>query len=364
MSLRVSYSQTNTFKKCPTHWKWRYKEKYEPAVQGSSLFFGAAVDNAVMAMLEGSEKYLTVFSDSWYSVEKKGKYFQIFDNKEVLYSNNDLDVDVLKDEDIPSLQGWLDELKIGEDKEPKQYAKEILGKKKSKHKYPTSNELRYFYRCCWLSMKRKGELLIELFKKDFYPKITKVHQTQRFERLKDSQTGDVLLGALDFVAEIEGYEGKIIFDLKTSANGYTNENIELSEQLPLYLAMSKGQYDTNLVGYVVLVKNIRKDKVGICKSCGNKKEGRHKTCDAVIEGVRCNGEWEETTELKPELQVIVREKTQEQVNEVLMDIAKITDCMRYDLTFRNLDACNNWYGNKCPYYDACHKNDFSKLRKK
>jgi len=90
------------------------------------------------------------------------------------------------------------------------------------------------------------------------PKIKKVHATQKFYNLKDEVTGDTLMGTLDFVAEIEGYDKPVIIDLKTAARPYTKDNIELSEQLPIYLALSEGKFNTDLVGYVVLIKNIWK----------------------------------------------------------------------------------------------------------
>lgn len=369
--VRTSYSQSSTYIKCPMHWKWKYVDKYEPVNTGSSLYFGSAVDEAVMAMLEGSANFLTVFSDRWFSTQKrtggskKKEYYQIFDSPDLIFSYNDFDEHVLHSEDLESMKGWLEELKVGQDQNPVTFTKKVISDKKSKFKSPTNNELRYFNRCCWLSLKRKGELLIDLFHREFYPKIKKVVATQKFEFLKDHITGDTLMGALDFVAEYEGYDKPIVFDLKTSSRFYSEEQIELSEQLPLYLALSQGKYETNLVGYVVLIKNLKKEDEGVCKECGNIKTGRHKTCDAKLSsGVRCGGEWELKTKVIPQLQVIVREKSQEDVDKVLLDQGQILAAMRNNIVFRNLDNCSNWFGNKCPYYGACHKGSLEGLRKK
>ena len=380
---RTSYSQSSTFMRCGKHWEWKYKEKMEPLMEGSSLYFGTAVDQAVMEMLEGKDNFLTVFSDRWYSTEKKkGKekfYYQIYDSPDIIYSYNDFDEHVLSDEDIGSMQSWLDELKIGTGKDPIDYMKEVSGKKKSKYKSPTANELRYFNRVSWLSLKRKGELLISHFHKEFYPYVTKTVSTQQFATIKDSATGDMIMGALDFVATLniktlrdKGHdipedipdEATVIVDLKTASRRYTTENIDLSEQLPLYLALSKGQYNTDLVGYAVLIKNLSKDSEAFCKDCGNKKSGRHKTCDAVVNKIRCGGEWVGATKVKPQLQVIIRRKNEDDMNKVLLDQGMVLAAMRNGIIWRNLDACSNWYGAKCPFYDACHNGSLNGLRRK
>lgn len=371
MPIKTSYSQLNTFVNCPKHWHWKYREKLDPAMQGASLSFGTAIDNAVMSMLKGEKDYLIKFKELWHTAKIKNnkteeiKEFQIFDNIEIVYSYSDFDGEVLQSEDLVKMSTWIEELGIKYDKnEPIQTYKQIVKKRKSEYVNPTGNEIRYFGRCSWLSLLRKGEILIDSFYKQFYPKIKSVISVQRFGVLEDSHTGDGLMGALDFVVELEGYDKPIIFDLKTSSRMYTKDNIDLSEQLSIYMALFADKFNTDLVGYVVLVKNINKTKVSTCVSCGNIKNSAHRNCNNILSSGRCKGEWKEENKIDPQVQVMVRKKTKEEVNAVLRDSGNIIEAMKLNIIYRDLSKCNNWYGNKCPYFDACHKGDITGLRRR
>jgi len=222
----------------------------------------------------------------------------------------------------------------------------------------------YFNRCSWLSLKRKGHLLIEAFKVQFLPKVKNVLATQERASIKDPNTGDSIQGYIDMVLEIEGYDKPVIFDLKTAARPYTEEQIELGAQLTLYAGMNGGKYNTDLVGYVVLCKNIEKIEDSKCKTCGHTKTGRHKTCDNIINGQRCEGEWLTKKIPKPNVQVLVKQKTQQEINDLFMDVGNILVAMKQEIVYKDISKCNNWFGSKCPYYDACHHNDTSGLKKR
>ena len=367
MAIRTSYSQNSTYIRCPKHWWWKYVEKLDADFEGASLSFGTAIDKAVMSMIQGNKDYLTVFNDSWFSTTtRKKEYKQIFDNPYIVFSHSDFDKDVLLAEDIEVMREWQQELKQTTSKDPIKQFNMLQNLKKNKFKKMSTDATRYFNRCSWLSLKRKGALLLELFEKDFLPKITKVHSVQKFYSVKDESTGDQIMGTLDFAVDLEGYDKPIIIDLKTAARPYTQEDIELSEQLPIYLALSKGKFswETNLVGYVVLIKQISKNREGYCKNCGHKKTTRHNTCNATINGKRCGGEWEKKLELVPQMQVIIEEKTQEDVDKVLLDYGNIIDAMKRNIVYMDRSKCHNWFGSKCPYFKACHKGDLSGLKRR
>lgn len=246
--------------------------------------------------------------------------------------------------------------------------------KKNKYKRTPPNYLKFFNRMSWLSMYYKGMLMIESFHTQFYPKIETVLAVQKSGTIKDEVSGDSIAGYIDMVLKLKGIERPIIFDLKTSARPYTDEQIEHSEQLTIYLAMEGQRYNTESVGYIVLSKAINKETVAYCRSCGHKRDGRHKTCnnqvpesttfdpvDTTKKMVRCEGEWNETVELKPQVQVLIRDKNDKQVNDVLESQANIIVGMKNRVVYRNTSKCENWYGNRCPFFDLCYKDDASKL---
>lgn len=365
MAVRTSYSQNSTYKECPQHWHWKYKEKLIAPEMGASLYFGSAVDEAVMAMLDKKDNYLEIFHQNWHThTNRKNEKEQIFDDELVLYSYNDFDADLMGTKEITQLTEWAKELKLTNN-DPIELFKSIVSIKKNKYKKMTKSQKKYFNRANWLCLDVKGEILVNSFKDQFLPKIKKVYATQKFGRVTDPNTGDTILGAMDFVAEIEGYEGPIILDLKTAARPYTQDHIKFSEQLPLYAAMFSDQYQTNLVGYVVLVKNINKNKTAKCKSCGSIKTSSHRTCDYEYDnGKRCHGEWDEVIEIAPEVQTLITTVPDERINSILVDYGNIIEAMRQEIVYKNTNKCTNWYGGLCPYFKACHENDISGLKKK
>lgn len=365
--MKSSYSQNNTYITCPQHWHWSYKEQLKSPDQSAALYFGSAVDDAVMANLEGKDNYMDVFYSRWTTARGYGNNpdTPLFDNMEVTYSSSDWDIDVLEPEDIADMKAWLKQLrltKLGSD--PIEIVSLIRKNQRNPWKNVSDSQKKFLNRCYWLSMKRKGEILINSFITQFKPKIKKVHATQRPGRITTDK-GDVIFGYLDFVAEIEGYDKPIIIDLKTAARPYAQSKIDLTDQLTLYYAMAGEQYNTNLVGYVVLSKAINKNEINFCKKCGHIKTSKHRTCDAINkDGSRCRGDWDSRTELDPQVQVLIEQKTPEQKEQLMLNYSNIMKAMSMGIVYRNHDKCNNWYGGQCPFYDACHKNDTSGLTKK
>lgn len=363
MGFRTSYSQNNTYINCPKYWHMNYIEKWEGSIEGASLYYGSAMDAAVTAMLEKKTDWLDIFYDKWNRAYSFGTATQVFDNPNIVFSNKDFDEYVLEPADMAILQGWA--AKLGVTSDPVDLYKDISSRKKNPYKTVSTDELQYFNRASWLSMKKKGKLLLEAFHTDFYPKIKKVVSTQQRGSITDNNTGDSIVGYIDMVLEIDGYSKPIIFDLKTAAQPYKQEDIDLTQQLTLYSAMKGADYNTNLVGYVVLCKNIPKEDVSFCSKCNYKKNGRHKTCDNILtDGSRCNGSWVDTKICKPEIQVLVQEKSQTQIDDLLLDIGNIILAMKNNVVYKNTSKCNNWYGSRCAFYDACYSGDTSKLKRK
>lgn len=370
MAIKTSHSQNNTYIACPTHWDMSYNQGYSNPIEGASTYFGSAVDAAVGDMLEGKQDWLKTFYDRWNKSWSFGKSTQIFDNPDIIYGHKDFDVHVLEAKDYPQLELWAKQLNlIASNSTPTPLELVDLYKtcaeiKKNPFKNITPDQLTYFNRASWLSMKRKGKLLLNAFHTQFYPKVKRVLATQQRATIKDDVSGDAITGFIDMVLEIDGYDKPIIFDLKTAGMPYSQEDIDLTQQLTLYAAMKGNEYNTDLVGFVVLCKNIPKKSVHTCDSCGHIKTGRHKTCDNVINGNRCGGNWTETVTPEPVVQVMIEKKTPQQIQMLLSDIGNIILAMKSGIVYKNTSKCNDWYGARCPFYNACHNNDYSGLVKR
>ena len=93
----------------------------------------------------------------------------------------------------------------------------------------------------------------------------------------------------------------------------------------------------------------------VCRKCNNTAEGRHKTCNELIEGKRCHGEFNETIDPKGKIQILLGQTNPILENMVLENINDVNKMVKNNLYVKNLNACDNWYGGKCPYYNYCHK---------
>jgi hypothetical protein len=129
--------------------------------------------------------------------------------------------------------------------------------------------------------------------------------------------------------------------------------------------MEAKNHNTDLVGYIVLNKNVQKDVLNHCGKCGAKKSTRHQTCNAVLsDGSRCGGNWIETMVPKPEVQIMVDKKTPEQIEDLLLDSGNIILAMKNNIVYKNTNKCNDFYGGLCPMINLCHKKDATGLIKK
>lgn len=375
MSIKTSYSQNSTYKACPKHWEFKYIQKFDATTgEGSSLHFGSAIDDAVMAMIEGKKDWMETFNNRWNTANSGGKVVQIFDSNVVNYAYNDFDADVLTPADLATMAGWAKELGLSSSTPTSETTvstetaiatfKDVLSRKKNPYKAISPNQLRYFNRCCWLSLKRKGELMLSAFHTEFYPNITKVHSTQEWGQVVDETTGDRVGGKLDMVLSYKGYNKPIIFDLKTAGRPYTEEQLELTEQLTLYAAMVGHKYNTDLVGYVVLCKQMNKEEIDYCEQCGKVRDTRAKTCDGTINGKRCGAEWKHKKKIKGTVQVMIQQKSQKQIDDLLIDYSNVILGMASKVVYKNTNKCSDWYGSRCAYYDACHNDDYKDLKKR
>lgn len=369
--MRSSFSQNSLYIQCPKAWYNQYIQGYYSETEGSSLYFGTAIDKAVSDMLESKPNWLNTFYFNWDGQMKEGKLIKIFDNDKITYSHKDFDADLLETKDYLELEKWAKELLLigqTDNPTPEQLVKlyrEASKAKSNPYIKMTDEQFKYFNRCSWLGLKRKGKILLNAFYDQVKPKIKSVISTQKRSKIEDSNTGDQIIGYVDMIVEYEGYDKPIIFDLKTSSFAYDAHQIETSPQLTLYAAMEAKNHNTDLVGYIVLNKNIPKDEVNHCQKCGVKKTTRHQTCNAVLsDNSRCGGIWIETKVPKPEVQVMVDKKTTEQIEDLLMDTGNIILAMKNNIVYKNTNKCDDWYGGLCPYINLCHKKDSTGLIKK
>lgn len=352
MPLRLSHSQASRFQDCPKSYEYHYIQKIRPTTKSAALFFGTAIDKAMETMLsEGSEKARKTFTDTWNTQDINGSSVSLYDSTQIVYANSDYDPELLLPEDIERI-GSLEEV----DKIYKQ--KDAIGfDLLSKEKKVLLNKAN------WLCLYRKGLAMLSTLEEEVLPNIEKVLATQKLVELVNEE-GDSIIGYADLVCKYKGYDKPIIFDLKTSARPYEDDAVLTNPQLALYTFALCEEYKTNLAGFIVLSKQIKKNKTKICSKCGNDGSGKsHKTCDATgADGKRCHGEWVITLDPKAIVQIIVDEVPEKTQAIVMENMAHVEQSIKTGVYTRSFGSCKKQWG-LCPYYNLCFKDEMKGLVK-
>lgn len=222
--ITLSFSAAQRYLTSPMSYFLHYLMRLRPTENGSALFFGAALDEGFNSLLidkmEGREpdiaKAKAKFCTEFLTQEINGEIRHLYEDGVVKFSKADLDEYILTDDDKSS------------------------GLNKS-----------------WLSLNRKGQLLIEEYAEQVLPRIEKVLLVQH-EISLENEDGDKFTGIIDFVAQIDG---KIwIVDNKSTSIVYKSDSADNSEQLATYYEALRDQYDIAGVCFITIPKKLRKIK--------------------------------------------------------------------------------------------------------
>jgi hypothetical protein len=345
--IRLSHSARGKHDHCPMMYKLHYLDKIRPLGSTSALLFGSAVDKACENyMLEKNQfKAKQMFKDEWKKVqdgfiEEDGSTTAVdyhsndFDHELLVQPDNEL---ILKDtvyETVASL------VKAGEEKERIAYAN-------------------------WVSMYRKGIMLVKTFIEWVDENVETVLEAQTAIELEDDE-GNKVTGLADFVIKIHGYDHPILVDLKTAGRYYERGSVKESEQLALYYTYFKNtKYPTmERAAFLVLNKQIKKNRVKTCQKCGTVTTGREKTCAVGDKKDRCHGEFD--VDITPEvvLQYIHDEIPQEFIDATVERFNLCLASIQTGEFEKNLDGCARYYGRECPYVKYCESGCMDGLYKK
>jgi hypothetical protein len=154
---------------------------------------------------------------------------------------------------------------------------------------------------------------------------------------------------------------------------YDRNSVKESEQLALYyLYLKNTKYpDMERAAYLVLSKQIKKNRVKTCQDCGAITTGREKTCSAKIPSfigmkeVRCHGAFTEV--ITPECSIqyihdeIPEEFIQQTVDKFNIAVVNIKE-KKFEPCW---EACSRYNGKiLCPYFEFCRSGSMEGLIKK
>jgi hypothetical protein len=355
---RLSHSAVSKFQDCAKAYEYHYIKKIRSTTNSAALFFGSAVDHAFSAMLEPKDKTpQQLFDFFWRFQDLNGKQEYLPTSTKIVYANSDYDPELLHQEDVAKLK---EEFKLEGD--PLKEVEKVYEEKEYMGFDGLPEDRKKLLNFAnWLSLYRKGLLMLEALEKQVMPNITEVLGAQVRVDLSNEE-GDSIVGFADMVVRWKGYDKPLVLDLKTASRAYDKDAVLVSPQLSLYVHSLSDKYEnTRHAGYVVLNKLVNKNKTKKCSKCGKDGTGqRHKTCDADIEGKRCNGEWDVV--LKPEIfvQILINEIPPQTEDIVLENFDHINQSIKTGVFPRSFGSCIKPWG-KCAYYDLCYKGKMSGL---
>lgn len=342
MGNKLSYSQVSKYTMCGQSYFYHYEKRIRPKFTTGALIFGSALDEALGTLLLNKGDPYAIFDKAFTNARINKTVESIPKSTKLVYSNTDFDADILSKDD-------LDELATLDSKWEETIAKLKSKKSLSGFDSLTVEEKQFYNYANWLSMRRKGHLMIDAYKEKILPKLTKVYEVQK--KVSLSNGDDVVEGFIDFIAEYDGK--KVIFDNKTATFPYEPDSVVTSPQLSLYV---HAEGSTKWGGYIVLNKLVKKNRTKVCSKCGHDGSGgRHKSCNNEVEGKRCGGDWTET--VKPEIstQIIVDKIPPRTEQIVIENMDKANDGIKNRVFTRNFNMCDNFYGGSCPYKPLCFK---------
>ena len=256
-TYRISHSAKSTYEQCSYKWKLHYVDKIRSVYLDSPLTFGKALDEAFSRLLLEKKVDLTdkekillektpeeVFDDSFRHLDYNDQWIHLPDYIYARYSKSDYDQSILTKEDIREWESNTDLTN-----HVKFYTEQVVLKDRE-----DKDQIAYNY-LVWLSLRRKGLMLIEAYKNVIMPQIKQVFTIQEEITLPNS-SGDSITGLIDFTCEFVDDPGVVyICDNKTASKAYKYEDLSNSEQLATYCE-AKGNYNA---AYVVVEKTIYKN---------------------------------------------------------------------------------------------------------
>lgn len=368
----LSYSSLNTYMTCGYKYYLRYRKKFRSVFTSGALTYGSAIDRGLNVLLttKDLEQAKAEFNKHWNFTYLNKEYVELTHNETIVYAESDFDEDLLTNDDKDKIQSFGHELQLltfpsnNWDHAIKKF-KEILEEKKERGWPALRKDMKQFYNYMnWLSMRRKGSIMLESYNKKILPRIKEVLAVQKENYLKN-ENGDQVVQYLDLIVVWEDGR-RILFDNKTSTRDYEEDSAGKSPQLLSYYFGAKDQYKLDGVGFFVLKKIINKNKIKKCKTCGYDGSGAtHKTCPTMVGKVRCNGEWDVSISPECYIKPIINGVVESVEKLVMSTFDETNEGIKRGVFNKNLNACQT--GFKCEFFDYCfygNKNEFLTLDEK
>lgn len=342
-NITISYSKVSNFKACPQ--KYYLLDSYQVKITASAFPFGNAVEAGIDALLAKKplEEARKTFAERWKTApeNKWEAEKQIYDSEDVFYYASDYDEYLISEEDEVQVNTWKKELLPDSKETWDALIAEFQGRVKN-NSYLDPALRKFAHRVIWTCCLRRGEIMLEAFKEQLLPEIEEVIANQEWINVSN-EDGDKLVGKLDLILKLKGYDRPVLIDLKTAGKFYSEHDLNTSDQLSSYAASKK----LDLIGYMVVLKNIKHEKM--CNTCNRVRENNRKTnCE---DEKSCKGKYTKVRHYG-ETQILVRELRKGEAQEVLEDFSDVLVAIKNGVNWKNPGSCFD-FNKKCDFYDFC-----------
>jgi len=339
--MKLSHSALDLYKTCPRAYQIKYIERYAEKYLSSALWFGSGIGDTLSLICLDKKQNLTdeektiMGTDPYEFFDKhistgilNGREIQLINSNEVVYFRGDYDETILHPEDHEIIEKYRKDNGFEEF-----HTFEALYNDLKSGRLDDA-EKSFINLMFWLSVRRRGHLIIKEYIDKVYPLIVEVEEIEGEISIQNGE-GDEIRGFLDMLCtmEIDGEVKRVIVDHKTSSSKYSKNKIQESQQLSLY------DYDREVgfVGYIVAIKKVKTPKRGPRKG-------------------------ETHTEIQMMFETIP-EETQEGFIADADGILNAIKCGEFPKT-ENENQCKFMFGRSCSFWKACKENDYSDLYKK
>lgn len=363
--MKLSHSATKIYNECSLRYDLHYNKRLRSKTTGSALIFGNALDKAFNKLL--ISKNLTEaeaeFRTAMLNIEYNKKTIHIPTSPLITYFKSDFDADLLIEEDYQKFGAVAKSLDYTVNPRELPAFLEYLHNLKKKRQALNTAEETLFALGNYLSLVRKGILMLKAYNDKILPQIKEVISIQEEIELTNND-GDSITGFIDLVVRLND-DNIYIADNKTSSDFkyYPDDSAKNSNQLVLYKHATQHKYHAKGVAYFVLLKKVQKTITKICSKCGNDGTGgRHNTCNVGKGKKKCGGKWNETINFDILTKNVINEVEEQTEDNIIQMYDDTVQAIKQEIFTPNWNSCGAG-PIACPYKNLCHKNDDSDLEK-
>jgi hypothetical protein len=410
--MKLSHSRVEKYLSCPRSHELYYNKKIRPTTTTSALYFGGKL-GLVLAGICLRKKVGDYIDDEFEQVTKALKPFEYFDElletveingveEELAYSPNiryyrkDFNRSILTEDDVAEISDYAKELGLFLGERPAtfdDFIEEYLSNQVHDTDILSFLNLHFF-----LSLRRKGQMMLHEFLYRFFHKIVAVHSIEREIQIDmslavDEPYTDSMIGFIDIECDYklcEEYDKKILKmsrDLEDEYYKFVKRRVSLEkaqqtahkeemedivvELNELYKKMAKNNKEyADCLKYGDIIKLTGDFKTSSTRY-GTKKltessqlarynfvaQNPYQGYIVFVKTLKCPKNGLRKGELHSEIQVLFGNRDEELENAVLDEDEVVLEKIEAG-EFPKIDekSCQRIYGARCPYYNYCWDN--------